>query len=192
MIAAVKPGLHTGERHGYASALDGLWNGLSTTLARLEEIAADPDTTLADEERTAQLPGLQYALHAASETAAGIEPPADSEVTHAELAAALADARDTTADVADAAAAGGPESAWPLVYEWRGALFRVRLARARLTWRPPPAPAATPPAQAPAHGAVALVTLGALAIILGALFGVWPVAAAGLALAGVVLIRSHP
>nr|MDQ3822507.1 hypothetical protein [Actinomycetota bacterium] len=81
--------LGTGARHGYASAMAGLLGGLSATLTRLEQLAADPDRTLADEESLAVLPGLQYTLHAASETAAGIDPPADAEATHEELAAAL-------------------------------------------------------------------------------------------------------
>jgi hypothetical protein len=188
----VRPGLDTGERQGYASAIADLWTGLSHTLSRLEELAAEPDETFGDDDRLAQLPGLQYALHAASETIAGIAPPADSEAGHAELAAALADARDATSEVADAAAGGGPEAAWPLVYEWRGALFRVRLARIRLAPREAAdAPPAAGPA-APTYAAIALVAFGGLATALGALLGLWPVAAAGLALSACMLLRGRP
>jgi hypothetical protein len=181
--------LGTGERQGYATAMAGLLGGLSRTLGRLEHLAADPDRTLADDDALAVFPGLQYTLHAASETAAGIDPPADAEATHVELAAALADARDATAEVAEAAAAGGPEAAWPLVYEWRGALFRVRLARARLG--PPPLHSSERrPRSRSRVAAGALAVGGALLIVLGALIADWPLAAGGLALAAGILLRA--
>lgn len=181
--------LGTGERQGYATAMAGLLGGLSGTLVRLEELAADPDRSLGDEDALASLPGLQYTLHAASETAAGIDPPADAEASHVELAAALADARDATAEVAEAAEAGGPDAAWPLVYEWRGALFRVRLARARLGPAPVRRPARTPRVRRRAAAAGALAIGGALLLLVGALLADWPLAASGLALATVVFLR---
>ena len=113
MIAAVSQELRTGERGSYATAIAGLWNGLTRTLSRLEQIAADPDETLGDADALETLPGLQYTLHAASEAVAGIAPPAEAQSSHAELAAALADARDATADVADAAASGGADAIIP-------------------------------------------------------------------------------
>jgi len=179
--------LGTGERQGYATAMAGLLGGLSQTLSELEHLAADPDRTFADDDVLAVFPGLQYTLHAASETAAGIDPPADAEATHAELAAALGDARDATAEVADAAAAGGPDAAWPLVYEWRGALFRVRLARARLT----PTPRAKADAGSRSRRRVAAGALaagGALLLVAGAFLADWPLAAGGLAFAARVLV----
>jgi hypothetical protein len=180
--------LGTGERQGYATAMAGLLGGLSGTLVRLEELAADPDHSLADENALASLPGLQYTLHAASETAAGIDPPVDAEASHVELAAALADARDATAEVAEAADSGGPEAAWPLVYEWRGALFRVRLARARL------APVRVrrqrgAPRTRRRTAAGALAVAGALLLVVGALLADWPLAAGGLALGAVLFLR---
>jgi hypothetical protein len=180
--------LGTGERQGYATAMAGLLGGLSRTLSQLEELAADPDRTLADDADLAVFPGLQYTLHAASETAAGIDPPADVEASHAELAAALADARDATAEVADAAASGGPDAAWPLVYEWRGALFRVRLARARLA---PPRASAGDRGQRPRRRLVAgtLIAGGGLLLVIGALLADWPLAAGGIAVAGGMLLR---
>jgi hypothetical protein len=117
----------TGGRHGYASALAGVWYALSQTLRRLEILAADPDDGAGEE-----LPGLQYALHIAGERIAGLEPPPGQQDAHDELQAALADARDATAEVADAFAYGGLAAAQPLVWEWRGALFGVRLARSRV------------------------------------------------------------
>jgi hypothetical protein len=184
--------LRTGERQSYATAIAGLWNGLTRTLSRLEEIAGDPDATLAETETVEALPGLQYTLHAASETVAGIAPPAEAQSSHAELAAALADARDATADVAEAAASGGVESAWPLVWEWRGALFRVRLARMRLVPVPelPDAESAT---RSPvAVTVVALTLAGAIVVALGALLGLWPVAAAGVTVTACALLRRWP
>jgi hypothetical protein len=165
--------LGTGERQGYATAMAGLFGSLSRTLTQLEQLAAEPDTTLADEDFLALIPGLQYTLHAASETAAGIDPPADAEASHAELAAALADARDATAEIADAAAAGGPDAAWPLVYEWRGALFRVRLARARLA-SSAPASGVPRPASRRRVAAGALAAGGALLLVAGAVLADWP------------------
>jgi hypothetical protein len=165
--------LGTGERHGYATAMAGLFGGLSSTLTQLEQIAAEPDVTLAEEDVLTLIPGLQYTLHAASEAAAGIDPPADAEASHAELAAALADARDATAEIADAAAAGGPEAAWPLVYEWRGALFRVRLARARLASAPASGALRRPRSRRRiAAGAVAAG--GTLLLVAGGVLADWP------------------
>jgi hypothetical protein len=167
----------------------GLLGGLSQTLCRLEELAADPDETLVDEEALASLSGLQYTLHAASETAAGIDPPADAEASHAELAAALADARDATADVAEAAHTAGPDAAWPLVYEWRGTLFRVRLARMRLAGASPRH--TDGPARSRRRLAAGLVAVaGAAALLVGAVLAEWPLAAGGLALMAGTLARA--
>jgi hypothetical protein len=184
----VRQEVRTGERQSYATAIAGLWSGLSRTLDRLEQIAAEPAETLSDPDELETLPRLQYTLHAASEAAAGIAPPADAETSHAELAAALADARDATADVADAAAAGGAEAALPLVYEWRGALFRVRLARMRLVAEPerPDEPEPESPA---ATRAVALTLGGAIVVCLGAIFGLWALGAAGLTLVACAVLR---
>ena len=67
--------------------------------------------------------------------ALGIVPPAGAEAAHAELRAALAEARDATGEVAGALADGDADAVAALVHEWRGALFRVRLARHRLLER---------------------------------------------------------
>jgi hypothetical protein len=172
---ALSQELGTGKRQGYATAMAGLLGGLSQSLARLEELAAHPDESLGDEEALAALPGLQYTLHAASETAAGIDPPADAEASHAELAAALADARDATAEIAEVAAAGGPDAAWPLVYEWRGALFRVRLARMRLATAPSrPSSRTRPSGRKLAAGVLAFAL--ALVLVLAAVLSGWSLA----------------
>lgn len=182
--------VRTGDRQRYATKIAGLWRGLSDALDRLERIAADPVERLADPDELDGLPRLQYTLHAASEIVAGIAPPADAEATHAELAAALAGARDATAEVAEAVDYGGPEAAEPLVYEWRGALFRVRLARLRLVPAPePPSSTDTDPRRVAAH-AFALTVIGAIVVALGALYGEWPLAAAGLTLVACALLRT--
>ena len=76
----------------------------------------------------------------------------------------------------------GSEGVQPLLHEWRGALFRVRLARMRLA--PPPHPASR--AVAPDDGiarpltAFLLALGGALAFVAGATLGLWPLWVVGL------------
>jgi len=168
----------------YASALAGLWGELSATLARLERIAAEPEVELEDSGDL--LPALQYSLHRASELAVGLDPPSGAETAHAELAAALADARDATAEVTDALEAGGAESAALLVHEWRGALFRVRLARHRLAARPRSQHVPSGQGGFPRVALVAtvLAVVGATMFMTGAMLASWPVWAAGLLAVG--------
>lgn len=192
----LRPTAGTGERQGYATAIADLWSGLSRTLGRLEAIAADPGERLAGEDALETLSRLQYGLHAAGELALGIAPPAGAEAAHADLAAALADARDATAEVLDAVEAGGPQAAAALVHEWRGALFRVRLARMRLASRPV-APSASP--TEPDRGrdwaavaSVALVLGGTLAFTNGALLALWPLWVGGLLLVAAAILVYRP
>jgi hypothetical protein len=103
---------------------------------------------------------------------------------HADLAAALALARDLTAEVADAAELGGAAAVEPLLPEWRGALFRVRLARRRFAQR---SAAPSPPVDAAADDSLArpliaflLAFFGALAVVAGAATAVWEIWSAGL------------
>jgi hypothetical protein len=185
----VRQDVRTGDRQRYATKIAGLWRGLSEAVMELERIAADPVERLSDPDELDGLPRLQYTLHAASEIVAGIAPPADAATSHAELASALAGARDATAEVADAVAYSGVEAAEPLVWEWRGALFRVRLARLRLV-PAPEAPAADDVAGGRAAAyAIALTLVGAIVVALGALFGEWPLAAGGLTLVACALLR---
>jgi len=91
--------------------------------------------------------------------------------------------------VSDAVEHGGAEAAEPLVWEWRGALFRVRLARLRLVpapERPAPAPAE---AERIATRAIAATLVGAIVVALGALLGEWPLAAGGLTIVACALLR---
>src|SRR5205085_12345203 len=124
-------------------------------------------------------------LHAAAELVVGLTPPAGAESAHAELADSLACARDTTGEVVEAAELGF-DGAEPLLPEWRGALFRVRLARLRVA-TPPALPteaaiATPPPEGASALASFSLAVCGALLFAAGASLGLWPIWAFGLAL----------
>ena len=119
-------------------------------------------------------------------------PPDEARAAHAELADALVDARDATGEVAEALELGGADAAADLLFEWRGALFRVRLARLRLGARPEPAPA--PPEEPPySAGAASLLALfGAVAFVTGAALVLWPMWAAGIALVAGGLLVHRP
>jgi hypothetical protein len=176
----VGPTTGTGER--YDAAMGELWNGLSRTLARLDVVAAEP-AELDGDDAVAALRRLQYALHLAGENVFGLQPPPGSASAHAELSDALSCARDATAEIADAVAAWGAEGVDPLLHEWRGALFRVRLARLRLSPSAPPRPRAPEPAGAgigPPLAAFLLALLGAVAFVGGATLSLWPLWAGGL------------
>lgn len=166
----------------YATEVGALWSGLAGTLADLERLAADP-LELDDEDALHSLKRLQYRLHVASEDAFGLSPPSGIEPVHAELAAALGGARDATSELVETLEEDGLEAALVGLLEWRGALFRVRLARMRLTVPEPPAsPRDEPPAvgvRAPLL-ALALVAAGAAAFVAGATLETWPLWAAGL------------
>jgi len=194
----VRPGVATGQREGYAEALTGLWKRLAWALTELEAIAGDPAELYDEDDVLDRLPPLQYALHAAGELALGLRPPAGSETAHAELAAALAGARDATAEVAEVLEQAGAVVAETLLPEWRGALFRVRLARMRVvTPRPLPAEPIPEP-EFPARGdpvaATVLALSGAMVFAAGATLELWPVWALGLALfaSGLLVYSPRP
>jgi hypothetical protein len=170
-------------REQYATALDGLWGDLTGALTRLERIAAEPDEL--DEETLEVLPVLQYSLHRAGEAIQGIAPLPASAEAHRELAAALEDARDVTGDVA---------CLLELVHEWRGALFRVRLARRRLIRIPPPLPSEIedPPTTATSAVALLLLAVGTVAFLAGAVLVIWPLWAAGLGVVATSLLVYRP
>jgi hypothetical protein len=194
----VRPVVASGQREGYAAALSGLWKRLSWALTELESIAGDPAELFDEDSVLDRLPSLQYALHAASELALGLRPPAGAEIAHAELAAALAGARDATAEIAEVLEHGGGIAAEPLLPEWRGALFRVRLARLRVaTPKPLPAELETEPeptARGDALAATILALSGATVFATGATLQLWPVWALGLALfaSGVLVYSPRP
>ena len=194
----MRPVVASGQREGYAAALTGLWKRLSWALTELESIAGDPAELFDEDSVLDRLPSLQYALHAASELALGLRPPAGAEIAHAELAAALAGARDATAEIAEVLEHGGGIAVEPLLPEWRGALFRVRLARLRVaTPKPLPAELETEPeptARGDALAATILVLGGATVFATGATLQLWPVWALGLALfaSGVLVYSPRP
>jgi len=194
MIArALRQTLDSGSPRTYAAAMAGLWIDLGSALGRLDVLASDLDRLVEDREL---LPSLQYELHRASELVAGLTPPELSSLVHEELADALAEARETTAEIAEALANAGLEAAAPLVWEWRGALFRVRFARLRLE-RPQPAELPytvarpeTHPAQ-PWLAAVA-VAVGSGLVLFAALLGLWLLVALTLAGTGAASLLLRP
>jgi hypothetical protein len=184
----------TGELQVYATAVAGLWRDLARTLGRLDELARDPSAAFADGSALDELPALQYSLHRAAELAYGLEPPEGAEGPHGELAAALEEARDATAEIAAGVEAFGAEAATGLVHEWRGALFRVRLARMRLAGPRPPQPESAPAKDASVAApivAFVLALVGAVAFATGATTDVWPVWVGGMVcvVAGLAVYR---
>ncbi len=191
------------ERQAYTAAVTDLWERVAIALARLERIAENSADEIMDEHSN-ELPGLQYALHAGAELAVGIDPPPSAAPLHAELVEALGEARDSTADIAFALENGDSEAVEPLLLEWRGALFRVRLARLRAIERSKAIASARSSnegasTQEKAAERIALSAIVATALILGGAFlftagavlVAWPVWAAGLALfaGGFILYR---
>jgi hypothetical protein len=197
----MEPSVRTGGRQTYTTAVTDLWERVGTALTRLERIAEGPADVLV-EEHSDELPGLQYSLHAGAELAVGIEPPPAAEDLHEELVSALAEARDATAEVAYALEIDEVEGVEPLLPEWRGSLFRVRLARLRALERTNALAAETRAVprrrKTEAKGssltaivATILILGGAFLFTAGAVLVAWPVWAAGLALfaGGFVLYR---
>jgi len=190
----VAPNATSPER--YAEEMGELWTELSHTLARLDRYAAAPDR-LDDVRAEVSLTRLRYALHLACEHAYGVAPPPGAETAHAELRSSLAAARDATAEVAEALADQGTDGVEPLLPEWRGALFRVRLARLRLATpvaRHEPAGELREESLARPLVAFLLALVGAVAFVAGATFGLWPVWGAGAVAvcASIVAYRPYP
>jgi hypothetical protein len=191
-----------GERLAYTAAVTDLWERVGTALTRLERIAESPSEELV-EAHADELPGLQYSLHAGAELALGIDAPPAAASLHAELVAALGEARDATAEVAFALDNAEPETVDALLPEWRGTLFRVRLARLRVLEQSRAAGREQAAARDPSPGrrvtrsgvsaivATALILGGAFLFTAGAVLVAWPIWAAGLALfaGGFVLYR---
>ena len=166
----------------------GFWSGLSRTLRGLELLAGD--SRRLDRDAVAELRSLQYRLHWSSEFLAGVEPPPGARDAHDELAEALVDARDATGEFADALETH--DGAGALLLEWRGALFRVRLARMRVSVRPPQAPVPAPGFSYSAAAATALTVAGVTAFTAGAVLVTWPVWALGLVLVAAGYLSYRP
>ena len=176
----MRPTAERGELTGYAAALDDLWVGVRPTLAALDRAAAEPEVL-----EDVDLDGLRYSLHRAAELAHGLEPPPEAGWPHAELGEALAAAREATGIVADALDEGGVEAAEPLVWEWRGALFNVRLAHRRLAAVERRSIDAFPDLPRRTHRstvATALVVGGAGLVLCGAMAGMWVLWTVGIVL----------
>ena len=179
-IPSLKQIVRSGARESYQAAIAGVWTDLRTTLHRLEVLAADPEAALTGDDAPGRLGGLQYSLHRSAELVTGLEPPLEAETAHEELAEALAEARDATAEIAYVLEVDDAEAVQPYVYEWRGALFRVRLAQLRLAG---PTPAVTASLGTHARfgrrtllvwalaGVLLLVAVGLIAFALGAFAG---------------------
>ena len=73
MIHPVEKAAPRAEREVYATAVSEVWERVGAALARLERIASTPAEW--DDDLAAELPPLQYALHAGAELAHGIRPP---------------------------------------------------------------------------------------------------------------------
>ena len=81
-----------------------------------------------------------------------------------------------------------------MLLEWRGALFRVRLARVRLSILPPRPAVAEPGTGFPVAAAIAtaLTVTGVAAFTAGAVLVLWPVWAIGLALVAAGYLAYRP
>jgi hypothetical protein len=181
----VRPIVRTGATRGYEHVLEDVRRELRPTLRALEHVAAAPDELA---ESAADLPALQYALHVAGERVLGLEPLPGHEEAREQLAVALAIAREETADVLEAVDNGDP-AADALVWEWRAALFGVRLALEHAD-----APNGTNVPERPGLRELApVVTIitGVLIVLGGALADLWPVWAAGLALVALSTVLSR-
>jgi hypothetical protein len=190
--------VRTEARGDYGTMVADLWERLATGLTRLERVAEASPSAIVAEARD-ELPTLQYSLHATAELAHGIRPPAAAAEAHRELVSALAQARDATAEIAEAAEDDDEDLIEALAPEWRGALFRVRLARLRalevspmkVPEEAPPTAPEVPPVSRMAIAATALVLTGAVLFTAGAVLAAWPLWGAGLTLfgGGFVLFR---
>jgi hypothetical protein len=191
IIAFLRPSPGTSAARQYAGTMAGFWSGLSRTLHGLESLASDPERL--DPGAVGALRALQYRLHWSSELLAGVEPPPGARHAHGELADALVDARDATGEFADALETGD-RAASTLLLEWRGALFRVRLARVQISIRPALAAPPPPGPGFPYAAAVAtsLTVLGVTAFTAGAVLVLWPVWALGLALVAAGYLAYRP
>lgn len=174
----MRPVTGSGSAPASARALDRLRRDLQPALLTLDRAAAGLEAL---EELGDDLPTLQYALHAAAEQA--LVPLLEGRPeggAYDELGYALTAAREETADVAEALADGGPAAAAPLLWEWRAALFGVRLALLRIE----EVESAEEPDPLPDARALPLVLVAAgVAVVLGgALVDSWPLWILGLAL----------
>jgi hypothetical protein len=182
----VRPAVGPRATQGYESALEDFGRDLLPTLCRLEEAAGDPWRL---EAHAGELRALQYALHLAAERVPELPLAAGAEEAHRELKAALAIAREETADVAAAVEELGSDGAATLVWEWRVAVFGVRIALQNLDAGG--IASVLEPRQRRAYLSILLLAAGVAAVLGGALAGLWPLWASGLALVISSALASH-
>ena len=151
---------------------------------------------LDDDDASAQLQRLQYRSTPRPRIGARARAAGGAEPAHNELAGALGGARDATAEVAEALDEQGRDGVAPLLHEWRGALFRVRLARLRLAAPRSPEPvtsrAESRRARRAARRASSLALGGTPAFAIGATVGPWPLWVAGLIAVSAALLVYRP
>jgi hypothetical protein len=182
----VKPAVGSRATQGYESALDHVGRELGPALRALDEAATDLRSLSA---HTEDLPALQYALHVAAERVLELSPAAGAEEAHADLGAALEIAREETGCVWAALEEHGPDEAAILLWEWRVALFGVRVA---LRQADGASPTAEPPEELrPAYLPVVLLAAGVAGVLGGALADLWPLWLVGLALVAASAVASH-
>jgi hypothetical protein len=182
----VKPAVGSRATQGYESALDHVGRELRPALRALDDAAADLRSLSGS---TEELPALQYALHVAAERVLELSPAAGAEEAHADLGAALEIARDETGCVWAALEEHGPDEAAILLWEWRVALFGVRIA---LREADGASPAVEPQEELrSAYLPVVLLAAGVAGVLGGALADLWPLWMVGLALVAASAIVSH-
>ena len=185
----------TGTGAEYADAMVDLWADVTRTMGRVDALADEPEL-LASDRGVWALRRLQYRLHLASEHAYGLVPPVGSASAHAELRDALTCARDATGLLVDTIEDEGPEGALSLLHEWRGALFRVRLARLRLA--APTTTTGAEPETRRRHEIAAPLTAfllalgGAAGFVAGATLGLWPLWLAGMVAVTAAVLAYRP
>ena len=182
----MKPAVGSRATQGYESALEHVGRDLRPALRALDEAAADPSSLAAHAD---ELPALQYALHVAAERVLDLPPSTGGEEAHAELGVALEIAREETASVGAALEEHGGDAAAVLVWEWRVALFGVRIA---LRQANETGTGAKPQAELrPAYLPVLLLAVAVAAVLGGALADLWPLWSVGLALVAASAVASH-
>lgn len=182
----MRPTVGSRAAQGYESALEHVGRDLRPALRALDEAAADPLSLMAHAE---DLPALQYALHVAAERVLDLPQVAGADEARAELEAALANAREETAYMVAALEEHGCDGAAALVWEWRVALFGVRIALRLADGGSTPAD--EPVELRPAYFPVVLLAIAVAAVLGGALADLWPLWTAGIALVAASAVASH-
>ena len=183
----MESGVGSQSTHPYRRALDRLRRDLSPTLDALDRAAADPWELdgLAEE-----LSALQRALQASFERSVGIDLDPWHDAEREQLELALLAASVETADIAEALAETGPTGAVALVWEWRVALFAVRLALRELE-RPEPEPLTGSAVPNQELVPLLLLAAGVAGVLGGALASLWPIWLCGLLLVALSTTLSH-